>query len=499
MKFKIKRIFYSRISSVMDAEDYSYRSKVPVIFGRGQNTIVKKFKIKNAKGPNSKRDFKEAFENFLQTSSLYALNRIGNTTSIFLKLFWFIILLIGCVGCITQMSQFLSSYYSYPVVVNIETIHVQSNELFPGVTICNRNAIQREFEVCVLKNISYEKCRSSLPKLESEDKTVKTCSKEESNTTAFCTLENIAQLALNLDAESRLKYGHQRENFIQSCSFDQVPCSYEDFRVSSSSRYGNCFTFNFQEQKLHTNITGQMGGLQLIINIEQLKYSTFTSSSGIIAQVHDPYTVPDADREGIYVSPGFETDITNTKDLDSRLPPPYKDKCRLYDRGISQKMCKDGCLEKITLSECHCYLKPHDREDFPMCNITSPSVVSCMDRANEKFYSDFCDCPISCEEITYKLRVSSLTWPDKSSYVAVQSAENNVKNLLERYSIFKETHLKLKLHFDTFDYTLFKRSPMYINSELFSQIGGQIGLWLGLSLIFLFEIIEKIILFLKGH
>ncbi|GIX86166.1 FMRFamide-activated amiloride-sensitive sodium channel [Caerostris extrusa] len=56
----------------------------------------------------------------------------------------------------------------------------------------------------------------------------------------------------------------------------------------------------------------------------------------------------------------------------------------------------------------------------------------------------------------------------------------------------KPSSKKLKVFYQTLEESFYKQEPMFQESELFSQLGGQLGLWLGISLVALFECVENI-------
>lgn len=94
---------------------------------------------------------------FFKNSSMFILNRKGYSSSVGRRIFWMTILLICAGYCISQIYQFLSAYYAYPVIVNIESNIAKYLE-FPGVTICNMNDIRKEFQYCAENGINYHKC-----------------------------------------------------------------------------------------------------------------------------------------------------------------------------------------------------------------------------------------------------------------------------------------------------------------------------------------------------
>lgn len=491
-----------------DSPKFNKRQKAPFKCSRRQTIAFRKWnrnKLRR-KSYNAKNNSKHPTTDFFQNSSLYVLSRIGNASTPLRKLFWILILVIGIVGCISQVGQFLASYYEYPVVVNTESIHV-AEQLFPAVTICNANTIRREFEKCLIQRLNYDDCFNDsreMSKPSDENIEVPGCYEDIKNSVNY---ENkilvpsiLLELFLNQDYKSRRKYGHQLANFISYCKFDNFLCGLENFDEKISYYYGNCFTFNSSKANLSSKATGPSTGLELELDLEIDMYSIFTPSVGARVQIHDPYMESSVDKHGINISPGMETSISLAKEMRSRLPAPYKDGCKMYKMGDDKETCKEKCLENITLSNCFCSLSKKLRNGVPNCDMLNPHIRCCLFKIFKSFDQSSCLCPLPCEEVKYDLQVSSFVWPSRTFYESATNgtAKLNISRRIPSYEKFREQYLKLKIYYDSLDYTHHAQRPVYLSSEIFSQVGGQMGLWLGLSLIFVFECIEKILLFKKS-
>lgn len=96
------------------------------------------------------------------------------------------------------------------------------------------------------------------------------------------------QWMINLDDKRMIHYGHQVENFIKFFEFHETCCYPENFTVSLSKFYGNCFTINLSEMCLRPS-DSYYSSLKLEIDIEIQKYDTSLNSLGARIQLHDPY------------------------------------------------------------------------------------------------------------------------------------------------------------------------------------------------------------------
>ena len=116
---------------------------------------------------------------------------------------------------------------------------------------------------------------------------------------------------MNIAEKVRLSVGHQFSDMVKFCTFKGKDCLDERyvvlallimvrmivlgrmFSISSSSMYGNCYTFNSQtegQQGRTSLLAGQNLGLSLVIDIGQPVYMKrgLTTTAGIRATIHDP-------------------------------------------------------------------------------------------------------------------------------------------------------------------------------------------------------------------
>lgn len=480
----------------------SLTKKIGNVLHKKRNTKTKKlydlkYNITEGRHRNrSKLNCKNMLSSFLSNSSIYILNRIGKSTTSVQKIGWSIILLLGIIGFLSQVAQFLESYYSYPVLVNLDSISTKV-QVFPAVTVCNVNIVRRQFEPCIYKNLNYEECTGEnevnvTENFDDKNNTLPECNMDLSNfPSRNITLKSWVYLLHSQRYDSRVKYGHRLEDFIQYCEYSAKICTSKHFQISRSLAHGNCYTFNTGEQKLLSTEYGPLSGLILELNLETEKYATFTRTVGAKVQIHDPYLNPTIDSKGIYISPGFETHIAVTKSAISRLPAPYKDNCKQYNLGDSQANCQELCMENITMSLCSCSIGTNLRSGIRECDLTDPLIWCCL--AISERYLESCYCPLACEESKYDIQISRTLWPSRThfeKYKQIYIRTNDTDTL--SYEKFRENRLKLKVFYDNLDYIVYQQSAMYQSSQIFSQVGGQMGLWLGMSLVFIFECLETI-------
>ncbi|GFT73029.1 FMRFamide-activated amiloride-sensitive sodium channel, partial [Nephila pilipes] len=291
----------------------------------GYNVILRK-RISNLNQNTNENEvplnYNELTSSVFKKSSIYALNQIGNSSTAIRKVIWAFILIGGLVGCCSQIYRYLSAYYAYPVVINIDSINRFSLE-FPGVTVCNLNSVRNAYFGCVLRKLDSDRCNLSMIPVPITLKEAVTldppyCSEDKDSTLSEEFLERIQfqSLYFSLKNSSRFHYGHQKEDFIILCSFNGEKCSLSDFNLHLDNMYGNCFTFNkanSSKPPLETSFVGPNSGLTLELNVQSDDYILLTKSVGARVVIHDPYQEPTPQDQGINVSPGFETTLGLSK------------------------------------------------------------------------------------------------------------------------------------------------------------------------------------------
>ncbi|XP_035224630.1 degenerin-like protein asic-2 [Stegodyphus dumicola] len=448
----------------------------------------------------------------LKKSSVYALNQIGNSKTWTRKLFWSFIMMVGLFGCGSQIFRYLNAFFKYPVVVNIDSLS-EFSQVFPGVTLCNFNTVRKSYIPCLIKQLNYEDCNVTTFTNESYDEITynfsqPSCFGEDSKQLNPEDLESAAFYALysRLNEATRQHYGHQAETFIRSCSFMTETCSYKDFSLYLHPFYGNCFTFNSANQtkpSLNTSFIGPNGALDLEMDLETEEYFRITKAEGARIFIHDPYHGPNPEKDGLYISPGFQTAIGVSLVSFHRLRHPYKDQCASYQPGDNQQKCLINCVNKIVYSFCSCELPSQSYVDGNrVCDLTNGTEICCMFQSLATSEIK-CHCPLECEESTYETKISSAVWPSTAYTAALLRKEIRKSSSAHWKSItvenLRKSRLKLSIYYDTLQHLIYRQRPMFDDSEVLSQIGGQMGLWLGLSLVAIFECVENLVLIWRFH
>ncbi|GBM19640.1 FMRFamide-activated amiloride-sensitive sodium channel [Araneus ventricosus] len=469
-------------------------------------------------------------------SSVQAVSRVAQAETKSRKIFWLAVFLVCLCGCTYQVNSFLSIFFQYPVLIDVE---VKNNEIlkFPAVTVCNLNRMKRSYVRCVNANKSWSECMSvqlypiSFKRNRviflTERKLMTSISKTATQLQKEYKLKSQVFLNhyTNLDEISRKCYGYSLHELVKHCTFNSAACVASDFSYFQSKQYGNCFTFN---KKTEVNKIGPDFGLELDLDVQLNTYMDISQNAGLRIVIHDSDEDPNPAEDGINISPGYETQISLTKTSSQRLPAPYRDRCKIYQiandsyhRDDSQFNCIRQCMQQTNLEMCGC-INPFlpTNPQVNRCNLKNTTQMFCLDGVLE-YLSEYglpCECPLPCMSSSYDLRISTsslqstrINWSNSSlgqtddTDCDVSSFVDFVPGVRRRSTVSRgkrnsdtsaklESRAKLKVFYGSLDHTIYAQRAMFSDSELYGHLGGHLGLWLGLSLIAVFECAEYLLL-----
>ncbi|XP_075262742.1 degenerin deg-1-like [Convolutriloba macropyga] len=186
----------------------------------------------------------------------------------------------------------------------------------------------------------------------------------------------------------------------------------------------------------------------------------------------------------------------------------------------SQSYCNELCLVKHVADECLCgeqnfrssVFDDPRLESLPKCSISNNEETDCRERIyrafKEKEFS--CPCELPCTSVKHDIDASRSTWPSKaySSYLATNLIKNrrhngDLRSFLKDLSNCSQSHIHQRIRDNFARVEIFFQSsmnkkitekPAYSFSDLLSDFGGNISLWLGWSI---FALIEVLIFLLR--
>jgi hypothetical protein len=385
--------------------------------------------------------------------------------------------------------QAIKTYLIYGVSTTSRTIY-ETPTLFPKVQICNYNSFATEFAYNVTKMGKFD--------------------------------------AITFSNEQKKKLGHDLKDILIECWFNLNPCNWTDFTWSYDNTYGNCYTFNsgfdLNGNKVDlkkSKITGPAFGLQLsmYVNIYEKLLDNVDSLAAVI-HIGNSSNTTYYSSSGILITSGSQTSITVDREFKSILPKPYSN-CEIVDSQLNkfrsdlefynlistseyaytQQLCFVICIQKYYIQKYNCTIA-HLPSLYNVSECNSHLLWNIL-KSDYVLRGTFIDkeclplCPLECDQTLFKKAFSSVSLVGNTFFMSIiKNNPNLAKDFINRtvdISTAKDSFVIVKIFYDSLSYTLTTETPQMDIVSLLASIGGNLGLFLGMSVFTICEIIEVLI------
>ena len=325
------------------------------------------------------------------------------------------------------------------------------------------------------------------------------------------------------------------------------PCKdIADIKIFSSPAFLNCFTIEINASKISKNSSPlDMSGIMYLDNVDDELHLSYSapqndfSSSGALVIFHLPGEYPNTWNAQAMPS-GFESKIHTEQTAGLRLGVPYG-KCErkphtYYDfQGrpyiYSTHACLNNCLMEHIIINCGCIVpefavmsSPHQSGKYPMCGMLSNDSSSAeyqmdcvFNISNSGNRTCISVCLTKCKEQSTSTSTTYLEWPKDifqlslyknfiedrpfadhfTEYQAIYE-QINAKHLnysghldkLNNLHAIRKNFLKFTILTNQEKFTVIEDKPKLTITELFSQIGGILNLYSGITMLILVELLE---------
>uniref|UniRef100_A0A8B9CU78 Acid-sensing ion channel 1 n=1 Tax=Anser brachyrhynchus TaxID=132585 RepID=A0A8B9CU78_9AVES len=395
---------------------------------------------------------------FASSSTLHGLSHIFSYERLSLKRVVWALCFLGSLALLALVcTNRIQYYFLYPHVTKLDEV-AATRLTFPAVTFCNlnefrfsrvtKNDLYHAGELLALLNNRYE-----IPDTQTADEKQLEILQDKAN------FRNFKPKPFNM-LEFYDRAGHDIREMLLSCFFRGEQCTPEDFKVVFT-RYGKCYTFNAGQDgkpRLITMKGGTGNGLEIMLDIQQDEYlpvwgetDETSFEAGIKVQIHSQDEPPLIDQLGFGVAPGFQTFVSCQEQRLIYLPPPWGD-CKavtgdseFYDT-YSITACRIDCETRYLVENCNCRMV-HMPGDAPYC--TPEQYKECADPA-----------------LGEAARTASARCP----------ATENI--------------LVLDIFFEALNYETIEQKKAYEVAGLLGDIGGQMGLFIGASILTVLELFD---------
>ena len=391
----------------------------------------------------------EKVKNLFETSQLPGVANLIRSKNIFIKILWIICYIILFAWCGIFLYDTLTSYFEYEVVTNIDIIREEQAQ-FPTVSFC----------------ITPTNFSNEIPKL---------------------------------------------KNFLFSCEFDSNSCNWTDFETYTNDINEVCYRFNSGKDYYNKSVeikqtsrSDSSTGLKVFLYLTEFyteingyktpfKTNIFIQNHSTVFRRDHAYII----ESGLQIPIG-QTFISIERDFVQKLPKPYsgcvKQDTKEYvsnlfqyfiknSKTYKQKDCFDLCVEEIMSQTCGCNEELGKSSNcFTQENIFECVVIIYLRyRSKELKLPESClvKCPIECDLVNYKIyQTYAGMFPDQ--FLANYNFSNE----------FNKNGVYFSIYYSNLEYTLISQIPKTKTFDLVSNIGGTLGLFVGVSFISFVEIFE---------
>ena len=346
-------------------------------------------------------------------------------------------------------------------------------------------------------------------------------------------VSDMSSQAYNLGKEALRELSLPFNKFVAHCLFKYEECGEEAFIQYMNPDYGMCYTF--KDTSKSSMAVNDRNALWITFHVESpdldeefthnhtrflahlYPSSPFVSPFGVIMSIHHPGSSAYFHSQGFYLSPGFSTSLAVKKQRRIRVSTPIawcneeedKDthyecmaKCqlRMQHRGRrcqctdSVKDNSDNFLPELNISRCISFAVDSASEwiERVQCGMHSRKEFSTSWESQEH-----CQCLRRCSEVDYSTHSSAATWPAPHLLPTMITGNLLNRDVMQRrnYSYWQHggvyrNFLRANIYPKELGISMvFNESLAYDTFDLFSDIGGNMGLWMGISLVTVAELI----------
>ncbi|GMR58490.1 hypothetical protein PMAYCL1PPCAC_28685, partial [Pristionchus mayeri] len=475
------------------------------------------------------KGFAFLLKDFACWTSTHGIPHIGGSNNIWLRLFW-VVVVIGCVlGFLVQLQGLIAKYLHYDV--NTETTLAYQQRPFPVVTICHLNPWKRDeaynssqymrdlIDAYERQTASTEFGFSSKRNGARKQRAARLTTLASNHLFDLSDNSTFNGTAINADA------GYSLEDMVISCTYDAETCNTTTMFTSyNDPTYGRCIQFNL-DANLNSTRAGPLYGFRVTLRAQQSEYLPWTESAGAIVSIHNKTDLPYPDLIG-YLAPIGQASSLGVKYVaTTRQPAPYGD-CTLntevdlpnYKGHYQVDACYGSCTQCEVIKQCGCYYPglPYAEGDaYESCFVETSNTsayqststnLNCIEGIinGKNFDIRKCDCPQPCQVQTYATTISQSKWPSLM-FNPNECSESQIgkpwevegergSNTTNCKAWYKKNTLLVEVYYERMNFQMLSESPAYTLVSCISEIAGQVGLFLGMSIISVFEFFTLLLL-----
>ncbi|KAK6173619.1 hypothetical protein SNE40_017036 [Patella caerulea] len=408
---------------------------------------------------------------------------------------WSLMLLGMVVVLAFLIYESLTMYYEYPI--NTETkLEFNTQIQFPTVTICNANQfhLERIPDDPQLHNLLFSLSAAYLLNIDSGADDAP--NDETTNDASTYTGDDLHEFALNA--------AHRLENMFIICIWEGEAINCTDSFETVITDLGVCYSFNANTSSpLMSHGSNSMSGLRIMGTIEQEAYFfSAMTFAGFKVFLHEPGSAPLMTSNGFVVGPGTTTLVNVRKEKVIGLGSPYKAFGSEYCLDSNQKIlerykeyiytrdtCEMNCLLDHLVKNCNCR-NIFDRGSEKYCSLQELNECYIPKKAETNYSAVYekCDCPGRCTKEQYPFAISVAGFSNFMQSYLVDPAE-----ILPSKSYIRENGIDLRIYYESSTVTVSEQKAQVTLETVLGNIGGNMGLFIGASILSLIELFEFLV------
>ena len=448
---------------------------------------------------------RETFE----SSSIHGIPNIIKNKFVSIKILWCFCLMVSFGGCAWFMIKSINDYLKDDVVTSFRVNYM--NELtFPVIGICNLNFFNKQ-------------SANDLVRQKMGDKP------------DMIAVFPLRFLALDLFKGNKSVIDLSPNDVIIKCVYSTENCNNtNDFEIYYDYQYGACLRYNsginMKGDKVKQKTvfaSGSSYGLEIELFVGDIDENNnmFSIEHGFNIFIQNQSDFDSFSLEGVKISPGTSTRIILSKNSWKKEPKPYSD-CiinLISKDSYPSETYKDSFSPNKTYSYFNCWKTCQTNFIKNICNCTIQDAkknlrscysddnyffqdLACTKMAFKQFptnpiYLKECDCPIECSNTYYTYTTSYSQFPTlKYSSYLLETDLIRTKYPDITYEEMKKSVARVQIFYDEMKEIVIEESVKTEMSDLISNLGGLLGLFLGISFLSLIEFVEVFLqaLFVSG-
>ncbi|XP_059567460.1 acid-sensing ion channel 3 isoform X3 [Myotis daubentonii] len=490
-----------------------FRSLHPTQPGQCLPTSLSAGAMKPPSGPEEARRQASDISVFASSCTLHGLSHVFGRGSLTPRRgLWAVAMLLSMAAFLYQVAERVRYYGEFHHETALD--ERESHQLtFPAITLCNINPLRRSR---LTPNDLHWAGPSLLGLEPSEHAAFLRALGQPPTPPGFMPSPTFDMARLYTRA------GHTLEDMLLDCRYRGRPCGPENF-TAIFTRMGQCYTFNSGAdgaELLTTPKGGAGNGLEIMLDVQQDEYLPVWKDMeetpfevGIRVQIHTQEEPPSIDQLGFGAAPGYQVFVSCQQQQLSFLPPPWGD-CSSASLDpdfepepagplgppspspgpsppYSLMGCRLACEARYVARKCGCRMM-HMPGSAPVC---SPQQYK--DCANPTLGKGPAPCtpppPRWARDPTPQGRQPD---PDDCGPQTPccgrtrACAPTRAPSRATPRSSLWENVLVLDIFFEALNYETVEQKKAYEVSELLGDIGGQMGLFIGASLLTILEILD---------